>query len=127
MSVNVGPAVALDQQFGALKLNAYAGLGWGYVKQAAADGNPLTRTDLGFYPSSSSSGLATHLEVDAKLPLDRHWTLGLNLAGQSSPDYEEWRAWLYASYYFGAPPATPTPRNAPDPATPKNEPTVRTP
>ena len=126
-SLNIGPTLAIDQQLGALKLSAYAGLGWGYVKQAAADGNPLTGADPGFYPSSSSSGLATHLDVDAKLPLDRNWTLGLNLGGQSSPDYEEWRAWLYASYYFGASSSAPTTHDAPDHAASKNEPTVKKP
>ena len=126
-SVNIGPAVAIDQQYGALKLNVYAGLGWGYVQQAAADGNPLTGAEPGQYAASSSGGLSTHLDIDAKLPLDRNWTLGLNLAGQSSPDYEEWRAWLYASYYFGALSSAPPQRNTPDQAASKNEPTVTKP
>jgi tetratricopeptide (TPR) repeat protein len=99
-SLNLGPAVAYEQQLGQVKINAYASLGWGYVTQASADGNPLTGTDPGKYPSSSSSGLATHLDLDAQLPLGRNWTLGLNLGGLSSPGYEEWRARLYASHNF---------------------------
>lgn len=118
-SLNIGPAAALERRIGALQLNAYAGLGWGYVKQASADGNPLTGENPGWYPSSSSNGLAAHLDIDAKLPLDRNWSLGLNLAGQNSPDYEEWRAWLYASYYFGAPPAAASLDTAPKDAVPE--------
>ncbi|MDD2893982.1 MAG: hypothetical protein PHF20_08655, partial [Halothiobacillaceae bacterium] len=109
------------------KLNAQAGAGWGYVKQSAADGNPLTGAEPGKYTSSSSTGLATQLELDARLPIDRKWSIGLNLGGFSSPGYEEWRAWLYASYYFGASSSMPTPRDAPEPAASKNEPTVTTP
>jgi len=99
-SLSAGPAAAFEQQIGPIKVNAYAGLGWGYVQQAAADGNPLTGANPGFYPASSSSGLATHFDVNTEWAIDHNWTLGLNLAGQNSPDYEEWRAWLYLSRKF---------------------------
>jgi tetratricopeptide (TPR) repeat protein len=107
-SINLGGVAVYEGQLGAVKLNAQAGLGWGYVNQAAADGNPLTGAEPGKYAGYSSNGLATHVDIDAQLPLDRNWTLGLNLGGLSSPGYEEWRAWLYARYYFGTPSSSPT-------------------
>lgn len=105
-SINLGGVAVYEGRLDAVKLNAQAGLGWGYAKQAAADGNPLTGSEPGKYAGYSSNGLATHIDIDAQLPLDRDWTLGLNLGGLSSPGYEEWRAWLYARYYFGAPSAS---------------------
>lgn len=101
-SVNITPALIYEGSLGALELKTQAGLGWGYAKQASADGNPLSGQDPGKYPGGSSSGLASFLDVDARLPLDKNWALGLNLGGQSSPDYEEWYAWFYARYSFGA-------------------------
>ncbi|MEW5839026.1 MAG: cellulose synthase subunit BcsC-related outer membrane protein [Pseudomonadota bacterium] len=120
-SVNITPALVYEGALGDVELKTQAGLGWGYAKQASADGNPLTGQDPGKYPGGSSSGLASFLDLDAQLPLDKSWTLGLNLGGQSSPDYEEWYAWLYARYYFGSPSASSAPKAADDGAAPKSD------
>ncbi|MDD2892602.1 MAG: cellulose synthase subunit BcsC-related outer membrane protein [Halothiobacillaceae bacterium] len=99
-SLNLGGVLAYEGQIHALKLNAQAGAGWGYVKQSAADGNPLTGAEPGKYASSSSSGLATHLDLDARLPLGDNWSVGLNLGSLNSPGYEEWKAWLFVDGTF---------------------------
>ncbi|MGB9670394.1 MAG: cellulose synthase subunit BcsC-related outer membrane protein [Halothiobacillaceae bacterium] len=96
----IGVLANYQTQWDALQLNVLAGLGWGWSRQAAADGNPLTGSEPGKYAASSSNGVAYHGRIDGEWPLDTKWRLGFSLGGQKSPDYTDWRAKMYVQRHL---------------------------
>ncbi len=94
--VKLGALARYEAHLGELDLSAQAGLGWGWSRQDAAPGNPLTGAEPEKYAASRSNGVAYHGQVDARWSLNSHWQLGFNAGGQKSPDYTDWRAGLYA-------------------------------
>ncbi|MGK0673795.1 MAG: cellulose synthase subunit BcsC-related outer membrane protein [Halothiobacillaceae bacterium] len=94
--VKLGALASYETQLDRLELKLLAGLGWGWSRQAAAPGNPLTGAEPDKYPATQSHGLAYHARLDGLWPLTARWGIGFTLGGQKSPDYTDWRTGVYA-------------------------------
>lgn len=90
--IKLGALASYETRIERLDLKFLAGVGYGWSRQEAAPGNPLTGTEPGKYPASSNEGIAYHGLLTGSWALDPHWRLGFNLGGQKSPDYTDWRA-----------------------------------
>jgi len=99
--IKLGAVASYETQVDRLSLNMLGGLGWGWNRQAAAAGNPLTGTSPGAYPSGSSNGLAYHGRIDGLWPVSPQWHLGFSMAVQRSPDFNDWRASVFAKRIWG--------------------------
>lgn len=96
--IKIGALASYETQLDQLELKFLAGLGWGWSRQAAADGNPLTGAAPDKYPSTKSDGVAYHARLDGRLPLSNRWSIGFSLGGQKSPDYTDWRVGVYTQH-----------------------------
>lgn len=92
----LGAVANYEFQLKNVEINLFTGLGWSWTRQDAADGNPLTGDQHGKYSATSGNRVVYHASLDGTIPLGRTWRIGFNLGGQKQPDYEDWRASLYA-------------------------------
>ena len=78
-----------------LEINTRAGIGWGWNRQAAADGNPLTGEGSGKYVASQDNGINYHGQLDLIWNVRPQWQLGFSVGGQQSPEYTNWQTGLF--------------------------------
>jgi len=76
-------------------IEARTGLGWGWNRQASADGNPITGKQPGKYAATRDNGLAYHGQLQAIWNITPTWQMGLHASGQKGPEYTDWRGGLF--------------------------------
>ena len=81
-------------------IQATAGLGWGWSRQAEADGNPLTGEEPGKYGATRESGATYQGRLQADWQLTPNWKTGMRLSGQRSPEYRDWQSGLFIEYHW---------------------------
>jgi len=96
LSVKLGALGRYETSLGALSLTLTGGLGWGYNREAAAAGHPITGARPGQYPAAVGRGLAYHGRIEGLWPLNPNWHLGFGLGMQRSPYFSDWRASVFA-------------------------------
>ncbi|MBB5015710.1 cellulose synthase subunit BcsC-related outer membrane protein [Rehaibacterium terrae] len=82
-------------------IEARAGLGWAWNRQAAADGNPLRGEEPGKYAASRDNGIAYHGRIQATWEITPHWQAGLHAGGQKSPEYTDWQGGVFLQWRWG--------------------------
>ena len=99
--LKLGALASYEGRIDKLELQMLGGIGWSWSQQNATAGNPLTGEAPGKYPATSDHGLAYHGSIEGLWPLNANWNIGFTLGGQESPDYNDWRAGVYAQRGWG--------------------------
>ncbi len=79
LHAKLGGRLELDRNIGTWRWQGNLGLGWAVTERRQYSGN---------------RGWAGQLELEGSTKLGRDWRFGLQLAGRTSPDYEDWQAGL---------------------------------